>query len=146
MAAPKAFIDTSVLIAAILSPTGGSFYLLTQLQNKFDFQINEYVLEETRRVLNQKFSGRKDLFEKLFLIIGLAGIFVLPNPAPVSINRVAKFINREDAPILLSAVESCQYLVTLDDDFFAPHIVEFAAERQIEIVKPGDLVVLFRQS
>lgn len=48
----RVFVDSSILITALLSSRGGSFYILTQLKNKFHFQINNYVLDEIFLVLN----------------------------------------------------------------------------------------------
>ena len=42
----RVFVDSSILIAALLSSRGGSFYILTQLKDEFQFQINDYTLEE----------------------------------------------------------------------------------------------------
>jgi predicted nucleic acid-binding protein len=42
----RVFLDSSILITALLSSRGGSFYILTQLKDKLHFQINNYVLEE----------------------------------------------------------------------------------------------------
>lgn len=42
----KVFLDNSILITALLSSREASFYILTNLRNKFNFQINEYVLNE----------------------------------------------------------------------------------------------------
>lgn len=55
----RTFLDTSILITALFSSRGGSFYILSQLKNKFHFQINDYVLEETLEVISKKFPFKK---------------------------------------------------------------------------------------
>lgn len=38
----KVFVDSSVFIAAALSSRGGSFYILSGLQEQFEFITNQY--------------------------------------------------------------------------------------------------------
>ena len=79
MSKNKVFLDTSILITALLSSRGGSFYILTQLRDRFYFQINNYVLEEIMEVLAKKFLSREELKSNLFLLLGLAKVGVLSN-------------------------------------------------------------------
>ena len=44
MAKPAVFLDSSMIIASLLSTTGGSFYIINTLKDNFDFQTNEYGL------------------------------------------------------------------------------------------------------
>ena len=76
----RVFLDSSVLIAAALSTQGGSFYVLTQLSSVCEFQINDYVLEETTRVLATKFRAKPHLRTGLFLLLGVASVLILENP------------------------------------------------------------------
>ena len=55
---PIVFLDSSVIIAALLSGQGGSSYVLNQLRWDFHFQINEYVLAEVQEIIKTKFSDR----------------------------------------------------------------------------------------
>jgi hypothetical protein len=47
----KIFLDSSFLVTAVLSSSGGAFYILENFKDTFVFQINHYVLEETTNVL-----------------------------------------------------------------------------------------------
>lgn len=144
MAEPKVFLDSSVLIAATLSFSGGSFYILTHFRDKCEFQINEYVLEETLRVLNEKFGKRADLKTKLFLILGLAKVKVLSNPSPQKVRTLRKIISKEDAPILTSAIQNSSYLITLDNEFFSKNVRAFTASKGLTTLKPRDFVQKFK--
>ena len=73
MAKPGAFVDSSVVIAALLSPEGGSFRILTECQDLFAFQINEYVLAETQEVLRSKFRDRPSPHHRVISIVGDRG-------------------------------------------------------------------------
>src|SRR3989344_8285360 len=99
------FVDSSILIAAILSPVGGSFYVLMELKDKFEFKINEYVFEEVFRILDTKFISKPELKTELFLIIGIANIEIFKNPLLAQVKKAEKFINRDDAPILAGSME-----------------------------------------
>lgn len=111
------FLDTSVLITAVLSTKGGSFYILTQLQTTFTFLINEFVLEETLRVLQNKFLLKNEYIPRLFVLFAVAKVQILPNPRSSQIHKLETYIEKEDASILGSALKHASYLITLDNDF-----------------------------
>lgn len=140
----KVFLDSSILIAALLSSQGGSFYILDQLFSIYELQINEYVLEETMRVLATKFHEKPELKTTLFLMIGIARIQILPNPSLKQIKNLEKVLNPEDAPILASAWEHSAYLISLDKDFFAHKVVEFIKNKNLLILKPREFIALLK--
>lgn len=142
----KVFIDSSILIAATLSHAGGSFYLLTELKNKFAFKINDYVFEEVLRILNTKFDSRPEFKTELFLIIGLANIEVLKNSSLVQVKKAGKFINKDDAPILAGAMENCSYLLTLDNHFLSENVSRFAIKNHLRILKPKEFLEYYRNT
>ncbi|NCS99824.1 putative toxin-antitoxin system toxin component, PIN family [Candidatus Falkowbacteria bacterium CG_4_9_14_3_um_filter_38_19] len=137
----RVFVDSSILIAALLSSRGGSFYILTQLKDEFQFQINDYTLEEIFKVLDKKFYSQKKLKNYLFLLLGLAKIEVLSNPPKVLVKRLTKVINKEDAPILASALANSNYLLTLDKDFLNEKLRNFARENSILILTPKEFIL-----
>jgi len=137
----RVFVDSSILIAALLSSRGGSFYILTQLKDEFQFQINDYTLEEIFKVLDKKFYSQKKLKNYLFLLLGLAKIEVLSNPPKVLVKRLTKVINKEDAPILASALANSNYLLTLDKNFLNEKLRNFARENSILILTPKEFIL-----
>ncbi len=137
-------MDSSILITALLSSRGGSFYILTQLKDKFHFQINNYVLEEIFKVLDKKFYLQKELKNYLFLLLGLAKVEILPNPFQSSLKRLSKIINEEDASILASALSNSNYLLTLDKDFLNEKIRNFARENNVFIFTPKEFINFLR--
>ncbi|MBI1755037.1 PIN domain-containing protein [Candidatus Azambacteria bacterium] len=140
------FLDTSVLLTAVLSSTGGSFYILNTLGNAFTFYINAYVFEETTRVLTVKLRARQDLANKLFLLIGLTPIRIVPDPSKEQIKTAARIINPKDAPILISALQYASHFITMDNDFLEEGVVRFAEAKGLVILKPKDFIQKFRAS
>jgi len=145
MPRPRVFVDSSVIIAALLSSTGGSFFLLTQCHGAFDFQINEYILAEVQEILRVKFARQPGLMSDLFLLLGVAHVVVLPDPRKAEVRKIAKIISENDAPILASALRSSDYLVTLDNEFFAVPLASAARPTSLRIVKPGTLLKEFKE-
>jgi len=145
MAKNRVFLDSSVLITAVLSSRGGSFYILTQLNDICEFQTNEYVLEEVQRILGSKFSSAPELKTKLFLILGSASVHVFSNQPAKDLKSFTKIINKEDAPILASATKYSSYLLTLDNDFFQKDVVYFAKQRNLVIIKPREFINSFQR-
>ena len=137
----KIFLDTSILITALLSSLGGSFYILNQLKDKFHFQIDKYVLEETLEVLSEKFPSRKELKSNLFFLIGFSKIEILSNSPKELLNSLNRIINQEDAPILASALENSDYLLTLDKkDFLNNKVKNFAKQKDLLILTPRQFI------
>ena len=141
---PKVCVDTSVLIAAVLSPSGGSFYILTTLFPQFDFFINDYILEESLEVLQEKFSTSPKLKSTLFLLLGLARITIMPPPSLQEVYDIQEMINKKDAPILASALKYGAWLLTLDEDFLQETVCTFAKQQGLEILKPKDFILSWR--
>ena len=146
MANDKVFLDSSVLIAAVLSSRGGSFYILTSLKDTYEFKINEYVLEETSRVLDVKFASAPGLKSRLFLLLGTAEIKILQDPSPAALRLLAKIINPEDAPILASALRESRYLITLDEDFLVDQVRNFAKRQHLAVVRPREFLERHRSA
>ncbi|KKT12697.1 MAG: hypothetical protein UV94_C0041G0008 [Parcubacteria group bacterium GW2011_GWC1_43_30] len=141
---PSAFIDSSVFIAALLSDSGGSFYILNNFADKVIFKTNNYVLDEINGVLNEKFSEQNNLYSTLFLLLSVAKILVLSNPPKSSLAKLAKIISKKDTPILAGAIEHCDYLITLDNEFFNEQVADMAKLKNLQIFKPKDFIQLFR--
>jgi len=100
----KVFLDSSIIISALLSSRGGSFYLLYHFKNIFEFQINEYVFDEIINVLDKKFPNKPQLKNKFFTLIGLTPIKISPDPSKRKLKTLEKIISKEDTPILASAL------------------------------------------
>ena len=137
---PKVFLDSSVIIAGLLSSRGGSFYILTTLSQYFYFQINEYVLEEVREIIKTKFSDRQNMQTLLYLWLGVCPIVVSENPTEKKVKEISKFISINDAPILASALKHSDYLLTLDNEFFGEKILSLANKKSLQILKPKELI------
>ncbi|MEK7635858.1 MAG: PIN domain-containing protein [Patescibacteria group bacterium] len=144
MAKNRVFLDSSTLIAAILSQSGGSFYILNRFRNDFEFQINNYIFDELMAIADKKFSIDKDFKNKLFLLIGMVPIKILNDSSKSKTDIAAKFINKNDAPILASALIHSNYLLTLDNDFLKESAIEFAQKKNLIILKPKDFIEKFR--
>ena len=146
MAGNRVFLDTSVLVSALLSPSGGSFYILSSLKSEYIFIINEYVFEEITRVLETKFSSRPELKNYLFMILGTSGILVPSSPSRKLIQNLKGVISKEDGPILAGAVDAkSHYLVTLGDEFFGDSAARFAQKHGILILKPKGFIKIHRE-
>lgn len=146
MGKPKVFLDSSVIIAALLSSSGGSFYIITMMSDYFEFQINQYVLEEIQEIIKKKFGNLPNMQNLLFLWLGVTPITILENPTMKEVIRLSKFISKNDAPILASALFGSGYLLTLDNEFFRDKILELAKKKSLIIVKPKELIETLRNN
>lgn len=142
MAKTKVFLDTSVLITALLSERGASFYLLVHFSEQCQFFINDYVLDEVIDVMQRKFSDQPDMAAALFMLLGVASVEIVSSPSEAELTSSRGIIAVEDAPILISAAEHCKYLLTLDQDFLQEEVTKFSKGRKLKIMKPGNFLHL----
>lgn len=110
--AAKVFIDSSVLIAAAISPTGSAREILEKgFNKKLILYISNDVLEETERNLELKSSKSLDYFYKFSESL----VVTVINPTKNQIRKVIKSIEAKDAPIVAGAISAkADYLVTYD--------------------------------
>lgn len=140
----KVFVDSSILITAVLSTRGGSFYIFDTFFNACQFLINEYILAEVLEVLSRKFSKRPELKNRLFILLASCHIQVLDDPTIRSCKKLKSLIEIEDTPILAGAIKSSKFLLTLDNDFMSDQVLQYARSHKLIIMKPKDFITLLR--
>ena len=138
------FLDSSALIAGIISETGAAHVLL-QLGETEDIAltISEVVLNETTRSIGRKRPENLEVAEK---VIQKSRISVLQDPSYEEIQANLYLIDDpDDVPILLAAIKAkADYLATHDHKHFLddPKVAERAG---IKIGTPGDVLAWIRE-
>lgn len=135
---PKLFLDSSVVVTAVLSSSGGSFRLFREAKKqKIKLSISSIVLLEVVKVLQRKYPAALALFYKL---ITDTPIEIISDPSQRLVARVMKLIHPDDAPILASALKSqAKFLITLDKkDFFTQTIEQ--TKLPIKICTPKEFL------
>ena len=141
---PKVFLDTSVLIAAILNKQGASHFIL-ELAKKdlIDIVFTTKVIQEARHNLLKKYGNHKVL--DLYNTISDLKRNIQPAPEIKSENKYIEIISDpKDCHILAGADKySADYLLTFDrGHFFTTKIKN--AQLPFEIMLPGDFLKIFR--
>lgn len=128
------FVDSSVLVAAMLSSSGGSFRLCREAnEGLLRIVSNQYVEEEVREVLRRKYP-LKALQADEFL--SWTKIYIHNKPPVYLVKKLTGCIATKDAPVLAGAVQAkSKFLVTLDQKDFFTNKVKTAGLRFI-IVTP----------
>lgn len=114
----KVFLDSSVVIAAMLSTSGGSFRICREShEGNLHLYTNTYVRDEVHEVLGRKYPWMVLRIEFFFR---WAKFSLQKNPTVATVRHYATLIHPEDAPILAGAAKAKVHaLVTLDRrDFF----------------------------
>jgi putative PIN family toxin of toxin-antitoxin system len=122
----RVFLDSSILVAATLSSTGGSFRLCRESRaGNLTTYINQYVQMEVREVISRKYFTN---LNKLDLLFEWSKINIVSNPKPSRVKKISNLINLEDAPILAGALDNkADFLITLDrKDFLTPKLKKFS--------------------
>ena len=107
---PRAFVDSSALMAATLSSTGAAYDLLEAgQQGRIALVASPYVLREVERNLYRKaprgLDALRERRDQLELI----------DPPPSLIDDIVRNVEPKDAPIVAAAVAAqADYLVTYD--------------------------------
>ena len=133
---PVVFLDASCLVAAVLSPTGGSFRLLQECSRReIHLVTNRYVFEEVQAVLGRKYPYHLLRFEQ---ILAWSQMEIQQDPSAKQVAQYLSVIDSEDAPILAGAMRArAQFLITLDrKDFMIQTVAR--AKPPFLIVTPKD--------
>lgn len=134
----KVFIDSSVLIAAAISPTGSARDLIiSSLNNKFKVILSDLVLEETARNLSNK---APIALPALQLFLEALNPEVVSPPKSL-ILKVSKVIDLRDAPIVAGAISSkADYLVSFDRKHLLQQKQEIQSHFKLKVVTPDELL------
>ncbi len=139
------FLDSSALIAGIISETGAAHVLL-QLGETGDIQltVSKMVIEETRRSISRKSADKLEDVQKE---IKRSGIKIVADPSAKEVQANLYLMgDPNDVPILLAAMENkVDHLATHDrKHFLADSKIE---ERSgIKIGTPGDVLAWIREN
>jgi predicted nucleic acid-binding protein len=110
----RVFFDTSCLIAAAGSPSGGSGFLVSLCQRGLlRGAVSQPVLLEAERNIRKK-RGPAEL-ETYHRLIALTPLLLVPLPPPAQRPRYAALVGDKDEHVLAAAIEGrAPFLITLD--------------------------------
>ena len=122
-------LDSSVLIAAHISRAGVCSELLEDLLLHHELVISDFILDELKRKLIEKFRFPKREAGEVAALLRRASIVVVPTELPADLCR-----DPTDVPVLGTAVAGeCGLLISVDRD-----LLDLRAVRDISIIRPGD--------
>lgn len=141
----KIFLDTSVIIAALLSPEGGSAQIVKFCEAKLlQGFISSDVERELFEVVQRKFPEALPYARQLLKIAKLKTVKKIK---PSLLRRALPWIGHpQDAKILAAAAQAeVDYLTTLDIRHFLKDPA-VAQKSNLKICTPGDFLKIFRGS
>jgi len=140
--APKIFLDTSAIIAAVMSPTGGARLLFHLSQTgAIRLVVGKGILQETEEVLKRKAPHLIGLFAQLF---AEANVETAQEP-DLEHSEMAKSLLEyaPDANVLAQAVSANpDWLVSHDKEHFLGNSA--LDDLPFKIGTPGDLIAWLR--
>ena len=140
---PEIFLDTSVIIAAVMSPTGGA-RLLFHLAHAGTIKllVGKSVLGEAEEVMQRK---APELLGLLAQLLDEAGIEISKSPTPAQKKKAQSLLSYSpDANVLAQAISA-------NPDWFVSHDKEhFIGNPTLEdlpfkIGTPGDVIAWLRE-
>ena len=136
----RVFIDSSVLYAAALSPTGPARRLILKgFEEEITLFISDLVLEETERNLQLKAPQALPLFS-IFCSLLYPN---LTHATKAAVLRAARIVHSKDAPIVAAAARvKAEYLATHDLRHLLSHREEIENSYGIKVLTPGELLSL----
>jgi len=139
---PKIFLDTSVIIAAVMSPTGGA-RLLFHLSHAESIRlvVGKGILQETEEVLLRK---APHLLGLLAQLLDEANIEVGKAPTSKQLGQAKSLIEyTPDANVLAQAISAKpDWLVSHDKEHFVGN--EALNDLPFNIGTPGDVIAWLR--
>ena len=111
----RVFVDTNIVISAILFPNGKTAGVFSYLLEKHTVIISSYTKEECKEVFKKKFPLKKELLDIFFDGISFEEF---KSPEEIDEKQYPKIRDIKDLPILVSAILSdSDILITGDKDF-----------------------------
>ena len=111
----RVFVDTNIVISAILFPNGKTAKVFSYLLEKHTVIISSYTKEECEEVFKKKFSLKKELLDIFFDGISFEEF---KSPEEIDEQQYPKIRDIKDLPVLASAILSdSDILITGDKDF-----------------------------
>lgn len=134
----KVFIDSSVLIAAAISPKGSARDLIMKaFREEVKLVISDLVIEETQRNLANKVPKALPALQLFLETLNPEVV----SPVKALVLKVSKVIEAKDAPIIAGAISAkADYLVSFDRKHLLQHKKEIKAHFKIKVVTPDELV------
>lgn len=138
----KVFLDTSALIAGIVSTTGAAREVLRLCEAGVVVPlVSRQVLTEADRNLSEKLP---DLVPDHRRLMHQMAPVLLEDPSPKDTARAARIIHSKDAPILASAINGeADYLITWNTRHF--HKPSVMGAVRFKIMTPGEFLEEFRR-
>ena len=139
----RVFLDTSALIAGVVSSTGAAREVLRLGEARvIELVVSRQVLFEADRNLTAKLPT---LLDDYHLLLRHLAPVVVEDPSIVAAQEAARVIHRNDAPILAAAkIAAVDYLVTWNTrDFLTDRVRGWAS---FPALTPGEFLRVFRDA
>ncbi|MCS6849078.1 MAG: putative toxin-antitoxin system toxin component, PIN family [Anaerolineae bacterium] len=137
------FVDTSVLFAAIYSPTGGSARLITDAINReIELVISEDVASELRGAIGEVYPQLLPEVETLLQLTPFIYVTITQAQRDEAVQAV---VDPDDAHIVAAAkISHARALITLDRKHLLdkPIVAEFVG---MDVLTPGQAIALYRE-
>jgi len=135
----RAFVDASVLVAAVFSPTGGASALLEMaIRGRIDLLISNDIVEEVKRNVPMLADKFQELLELVPFNYGTLAI--------EDVTEVMDYTVAKDAHVVAAAKKAAvDYLVTFDEKHLL-HNNELRRSVKFGMLKPGDLLQVLRSA
>lgn len=133
------FLDANIFIAAALSRTGGSFYIINEARaGSIGIYANNFVIAEVASVIRKKFPEK---IASAYQLVSSIPMSIEDNPSAKEVRAMAKFIDDiKDAPILAGSLKSnADFLVTLDRKHFMSEKLK-SADLPVKILTPKEFI------
>ncbi len=111
----RVFVDSNIIISAILFPTGKVAKIFSHLLEKHKIIVSSYTKEECKEVFKRKFPAKTEHLEIFFNNINFE---FFTTPHKIDEKKYPKIRDIKDLPVLVSAILSdADILLTGDKDF-----------------------------
>lgn len=133
----KIFLDSSVLIAAAISPTGSARDLIMKaIHGELKIIVSDLVIAETQRNLTNK---APKALPALQLFLEALNPEVV-SPSKILITKVSKVIEPKDAPIVAGAISvKANYLVSFDRKHLLQLRQKIKTHFKVKVITPDEL-------
>lgn len=129
----RVFVDSNILISAILSQKSISSQLLEYIIEYHQLVICSYSITEVSRVINKKFPNKMNIWDRFLTSLEFDLTYTPSDHTPYLIPEIR---DEKDIPILVSfVIAEPDILITGDKDFHTDEIREY-----LTVYTPADFL------
>lgn len=120
----RIMIDTNVIVSSVLFPNSLPSILIKSISSKHEIILCTHILEELTKIFERKFKNKINVLEEFLSELTYELIYT---PQNISVEKYPAIRDKNDSPILVSAIIGIVDVIITGDKDFLEMDIEYPA-------------------